>query len=154
MFLLLIGVFSYYFVVSGYRILHLKKLHIGQKPQWFDWLIAAVAIAFNSYCVCWSLMVITKGGAGMAYVALGFGGFGLLAVLNNTIVFFRPPTNKMHWWFSHMGNMLGGFIAAVTAVSATVLSFAGVWAWIWPIACGVPAIIIWSMYNRKKFSSQ
>lgn len=44
----------------------------------------------------------------------------------------------------HLGNMIGAYIATVTAVSATNLTpFIGVVAWLWPTALGVPLIWYW-----------
>src|SRR5580692_11992297 len=54
-FLLMVGFFSYYAVVRGYRILSLKKLGRGQQAKPLDWMIMAVAAVFILGLLWWGI---------------------------------------------------------------------------------------------------
>src|SRR5215831_12712253 len=41
-FLFMVGFFSYYLACAGYRRIHLKKLHLGQKPAFIDWVVSGI----------------------------------------------------------------------------------------------------------------
>jgi hypothetical protein len=69
--------------------------------------------------------------------------------------FVRKPTEKMFWWYTHLGNMIGSYIAAWTAFSVVTLPriFGNhMWLWLWPTAVGVPAIVLTTAYYKRKFS--
>jgi hypothetical protein len=69
--------------------------------------------------------------------------------------FVRKPKEKMFWWYTHLGNFIGSYIAAWTAFSVVTLPtlFGNhVWLWLWPTAVGVPAIVVTTAYYRWKFS--
>ncbi len=157
-FLLMVAVFSYYVIVSGYRSLYLKKLHKGQKPGRIDWLIAGVSILFSLGLIIWAMLVLndpTSRMTSFGYIALAFGGFGLFSTGSNLRQFFNPPKDKYHWMFSHMGGMLGGYIATLSAFSAVNFDFLPTLIrWLWPSILGIPLIIIWQRSYRKKFSAK
>ena len=60
------------------------------------------------------------------------------------ISFVRKPKEKMFWWYTHLGNFIGSYIAAWTAFSVVtlprILPHAGFVLWLWPTVIGVPAI--------------
>ena len=62
----------------------------------------------------------------------------------------------MFWWYTHLGNMIGSYIAAWTAFSVVtlpvILPHAGFFLWLWPTAVGVPAIVIMIGYYKRKFA--
>src|SRR5215211_4841763 len=68
-FLFMVGFFSYYLVVRGYRILYLKKLGAGQTATWLDWSIVAIAMIVGASLLVWSFIAR---GNGLAMVALVF----------------------------------------------------------------------------------
>lgn len=154
-FLLMVAVFSYYAIVSAYRSLYLKKLHKGQKATTLDWGLMVVAAIFSAALLGWGILLFTSansGQSGLAYVAIAFGSFGLLGVGGNLRQFLRPPKEKYHWFLSHMGGMLGGYIATVTAFAVVNLHFLPpLFRWLGPSAIGIPLIIIWQRYYRRKF---
>ena len=70
----------------------------------------------------------------------------------------RVPTHRMHWWFQHMGAMLGSCIAATTAflvVNSGRLGFQtfALAVWLTPTVIGVPTIALWTAYYRRRFST-
>lgn len=54
-------------------------------------------------------------GAAIGIAALLFGILGSNFLLRDIKNFIRPPKEKMHWWYSHIGSMGGSYIFAVTA---------------------------------------
>ncbi len=95
-----------------------------------------------------------KGQASLGLLAAGFGFGGMLVVWSELKPYIKPPQDKFDWFYSHMGNMMGGFIASVTAFSAQVMNFRpGVMQWIWPSLVRVSLIIYWIQTHRKKLNS-
>ncbi len=91
----------------------------------------------------------------LALSPVGVGvGSGILRVLRN------PKPGHMEWFYEHMGSMLGGGIAFHTAF--IVFGAQRLWAyelagplaivpWILPTVIGIPAIVVWTRYYRRKF---
>ncbi len=150
-FLLMVAVFSYYSVFQGYRTLFHKSLHLGRGIKTIDWVALAVNGLFNLAFVIWGFWHIYAGDWGFfAYLAVGFGFGGLAITRTNFKLFKTPPSDKNHWLFTHINGMVGGYIATLTAFSATTLSFLpGIVAWIWPTVIGAPLIAYWIRRYRK-----
>ena len=113
-FLLMVGFFSYYLTVRGYRVLFLKKLNEGQKPELIDWMIIIISAIFILTLLGWGFWALSLG-EGIGIAALLFGILGSNFLLRDIKNFVRPPKEKMHWWYSHIGSMGGSYISAVTA---------------------------------------
>jgi hypothetical protein len=71
-----------------------------------------------------------------------------------------PTPSRMSWWYEHMGGMLGTGVAFHTAFlvfgARRLFGLSGegllaVLPWILPTAIGIPAIVIWTNYYRRKF---
>jgi uncharacterized membrane protein len=154
-FLLLVGFFSYYLTVRGYRILYLKNLPAGQKPTVVDWLITGVAGLFILTLVGWGVTLLMAGER-MGIVALVFGGIGASFVRKDIVQFFRPPQEKMHWWYGHISSMGGSYISAVTAfivVNIRLAEFQWV-LWIVPSIVGTILIIRTIRFYKAKFNGK
>ena len=113
-FLLMVGFFSYYMTVRGYRILSLKKLDKGQKFAPLDFIIITVSAVFIFTLLVWGVWAWMHG-SGMGIVALVFGLIGLTFLANDIKTYITPPKEKMHWWYTHIASMGGSYIAAFTA---------------------------------------
>lgn len=155
-FLLMIAVFSYYSVFSAYRWKSLKKLHNrSEKPKWYDWSAVVINALFNLSFLGWGGYLLSKGiGSAFPYLALGFGFIGFRTSIKN----YRYFTNYHHvktWLFEHIGGMVGGFIATVTAFSSQVMVFMPTWLqWSWPSILGIPLISYWISMYKKKYKTQ
>ncbi|MBX2945670.1 MAG: hypothetical protein KF725_07530 [Cyclobacteriaceae bacterium] len=153
-FLLLIAVFSYYSVYVGYRALYRKQIHQGKGVTWFDWMAGSLAGLFNLSFFVWGMHHVVTGQAAFGLLSAGFGSGGLIMVYNEAKSYIKPPDDKFSWFYRHIGSMLGGFIASVTAFSAQVMHFMpGVIQWLWPSLVGVPLIIYWVRTYRKKLAT-
>ena len=129
----------------------MKQLHKGKSVRWFDWVATVLAGLFNVGFFIWGIMSINKDNLTFGILAAGFGYGGLMQVRSQIKNFVKPPTDKHQWFYNHIGNMIGGFIASVTAFSANVLTFMpGIVQWLWPSLIGVPIIVFWIRSYRKK----
>lgn len=154
LFLALVAVFSFYAAFSGYRVTKLKDLARGGNATLLDW--AAALITFTSSATL-TLFGAFKPHAvqNMGIVSIVFGLIGMRLASTEIRKFVKKPVDKMFWWYTHLGNMIGRYIAAWTAFSAVTLSdyLGPSWiVWLWPTALGVPAIILTTGYYKRKFA--
>lgn len=153
LFLALVAVFSFYFAFRGYRVLSRKRPQQGQGPKAADWLGAVLALLGGG-----ALLVLGITQPGPTWVKLGpvafvFGVLGVLLAAADIHQFLFPPKDKNFWWYSHMGGMIGSYIAAVSAFSVVNFHFLPIAVrWLWPTVIGVPAIFVWIRYYRRKFA--
>jgi len=156
LFLAMVAVFSFYAAFSGYRVLKLKDLARGGHARPIDW--AAGGLTFAS-----SLMLAVLGAfwphavQGMGVVSIVFGIVGMRLAVVQMASFVRKPKEKMFWWYTHLGNFIGSYIAAWTAFSVVTLPrlFGNhMWLWLWPTAVGVPAIALTTGYYKRKFAGK
>jgi hypothetical protein len=161
-FLAMVAVFSFYAAFYAYRILFLKTLYKGGRPQAVDWIAAGVTVATSFLLFLSGFLFPLRMGVGVIHVAghavsivsVVFGIIGIRMGVGSLLSFLRPSRDKMFWWFDHMQGMMASYIAAMTAFSAVNLSRwfgAAWWVWLWPTMLGVPMIILWSRYYKKKF---
>lgn len=157
-FLFLIAFLSYYTVFYGVRILKLKQLHKEQHPKWYDWFAGIVnALANLVFVVLGIYFGLTKGfTSGGALLSIGFGLGGLLLSYTNLRPFIVKPYKTYHWYLSHIGNMMGGYIATFTAFISTIASrFDSInpyLAFAMPALIGVPLLFYWLHKIEKKFN--
>jgi len=88
----------------------------------------------------------------LGLVPIVFGALGAVLAGNDLRRFIRPPTDPMAWWFTHMGRMLGSYIATVTAFSVVNFTFLPTaLRWLWPTVVGTPLIVLWISYYQARF---
>jgi uncharacterized membrane protein len=155
LFLALVAVFSFYLAFSAYRVLRLKDLVRGGSAKAVDW-IAAVVCFLASACLAGFGAFRPVWVQGMGVVAVVFGLIGMQAAGRQMWLFVRKPKEKMFWWYTHLGNFIGSYIAAWTAFSVVtlpnILPHAGKVLWLWPTIVGIPAIVLTTAYYRRKFA--
>jgi uncharacterized membrane protein len=152
-FLLMVGFFSYYLTVRGYRVLFLKKLSQGQKPVLIDWAIISVSAIFIIALFGWGIWALTLG-VGMGVTGIVFGTIGSVFLFQDVKSFIRPPKEKMHWWFTHIGSMAGSYISAVTAFVVVNIQLPQYnWVlWVLPTAIGSVLIARTIRKYKKQFN--
>lgn len=154
LFLALVAVFSFYLAFSGYRVLKLKNLVRGGRAEPVDWIAAGITFVASAAL---ALLGAFKPAAvqGMGIVSIVFGFIGMRAAFASMQMFVSKPKEKMFWWYTHLGNFIGSYIAAWSAFSAVTLSrvFGNAWyVWLWPTIIGVPAIVLTMAYYKRKFT--
>jgi uncharacterized membrane protein len=154
LFLAMVAVFSFYAALSGYRVLKLKDLARGGKAKPVDWIAGVLTFA-SSLLLAGLGAFDPKAIQGFGIVAIVFGLIGMRLASVQLASFVRKPKEKMFWWYTHLGNFIGSYIAAWTAFSVVTLPrlFGNhVWLWLWPTAVGVPAIVLTTAYYKRKFA--
>ena len=154
-FLALIAVFSFYFAFRGYRVLSRKRPQQGEGPRAIDWLAALLALAGSGALMALGIVQPSPTWVTLGSVAVVFGIVGSLLAGADIWRFLRPPADKNFWWYTHMGGMIGSYIAALSAFSVVNFSFLPTTVrWLWPTVIGVPLLLTWIRWYRKKFSRE
>jgi hypothetical protein len=152
-FLILVAVFSFYFAFRGYRILLRKNPERGDGARAVDWGAAVATFLASAALVVLGISQPSPLWVRLAPVAIVFGIGGGVTTGFDMVRFVRPPTERMAWWYGHMGGMLGSYIATVTAFSVVNFDFLPTVArWLWPSVVGTPLIVLWIAYYKRKFA--
>lgn len=151
-FLFCVAFFAFYLVASGYRWLWRKNPN--QKPELLDWFIHITASVFNGgLLVIGILKLVQDTGNAFGYISALFGLIGLSFCRTNIRQLLNPPKGKAAWLYNHLGGMIGGYIATVSAFSAVNMNFLpAIIQWLWPTIIGTPVIFLFISYYKKKIS--
>jgi hypothetical protein len=151
-FLALLALFSFYMAFAGYRALFRKRPDRGDKATALDWAAASITLAASIGMIVQGISASVTVGQPLGMVPMVFGALGVVLAGQDLREFRRPPSDPAAWWFSHMGGMLGSYIAAMTAFSVVNFEFLPTAVrWLWPTAVGVPLIVLWVRYYRVRF---
>lgn len=140
-FLLIIAIFSFYFVFAGWRFAR----NGGGKPMWVDW--AAVSIMAVTGLAMWIYAGVMALSGDASWVTLAL--FGAIAIALS----LADAQHHRNWSESaaqriqrHLTNMLAGTIATITAVAVVNVDIEPAWiAWITPTALITPLIVWWNI---------
>lgn len=134
LFLLLIGIFSFYQNISGYRAIKNKSL----KPTFIDWMILLIG-AVNGFYMIYTLNTIL-----IVFGAINcFMVFNDIRIYRKTLIGIEIPKNQ--WLIKHLGMMIGTYIATFTAfLVVNIHNFKPNWLiWMLPTFIGTPLIAYW-----------
>ena len=155
LFLALVAVFSFYAAFSGYRVLKLKDLPRGGSAKPVDWIAGSITF-LSSACLALFGWLRPAWVQHMGIVSIVFGLLGMRLAYAQLSSFVRKPKEKMFWWYTHLGNFIGSYIAAWTAflvtAAAPLVRGLGILPWLLPTAIGVPAIILTTAYYKRRFA--
>lgn len=155
LFLALVAVFSFYAAFSGYRITKLKDLARSGRAQAVDWFAAAFTFGASA-CLAGFGAFRPALVQHMGIVAIVFGLLGMRLAVAEIWKFVKKPKEKMFWWYTHLGNFIGSYIAAWTAFLVTNIHpqepLLSRLVWLLPTALGVPAIVATTAYYKRKFA--
>lgn len=88
-----------------------------------------------------------------------FGVGSVFVGLHDLRYWMNPAKRRMHWFFEHMGGMIGSSVGALTAFSALGgrrfgLAPFGMLSWVLPsVIMGVIAVV-WIGYYRRRFDAR
>jgi uncharacterized membrane protein len=141
-FLFAIGIFSTFFILTGYRALGFKK----PNPNLLvDKLIASVMLITGLAMFLVPLLVYKK-----LNVVLGvFGVMGIVFSVRDLKLYQHPEKLQPNWLKMHLGNMMGGYIAATTAFMVNVNVLPGIYGWFAPGLLGGIYIAFWMRKLNK-----
>lgn len=141
-FLLAVGLFSGYFVLSGKRSLKYKQLQISYK---WDFLLAFSIIATGLLMIFYPILLTKK----INLVLLIFGLAALFFGFRDYLNLKQPKQLQKKWLKLHLGKMTGAYIAALSAFLVVNNVLPGMWNWFAPSIIGVPFIISWIVKIEK-----
>lgn len=143
-FLFSIGIFSSYFLLSGYRSLRFKKL---KHSIVLDKVIAYVIVITGIAMITIPTLLYHQ----LNIILLIFGIIGILFGLRDLHLFQDQKQLKKKWLKLHLGKMTGGYISAVTAFFVVNQILINLWNWFLPGVIGSIYIAFWirKLKNRK-----
>ena len=128
-FLFIIGIFTIYLVGTADRYIKSSK----NKPLLIDWVYTLGMFVFGSIFIIWGVITLAKANA-MGAVMLVFGSIGLYSVYQDFNHYKGEVAQHNYRLFTHIGRMVGGFTATVTAVLVVNAQY---------IPLAVPAYAYW-----------
>ena len=128
-FLFIIGIFTIYLVGTADRYIKSSK----NKPLLIDWVYTLGMFVFGSIFIIWGVITLAKANA-MGAVMLVFGSIGLYSVYQDFNHYKGEVAQYNYRLFTHIGRMVGGFTATVTAVLVVNAQY---------IPLAVPAFAYW-----------
>lgn len=135
-FLFSIGIFSSYFLISGYRSLRFKN---KETPLNWDRLLAWVIIFTGFGMITFPIYFY-----GVIHIVLTvFGVASILFGYQDLRLFRNRERLQKSWLTAHLGKMMGGYISAVTAFVVVNELLPGIWAWFGPSIPGTVFIVYW-----------
>ncbi|TGE20276.1 hypothetical protein E5K00_19915 [Hymenobacter aquaticus] len=149
-FLLLTGIFSLYLAWFGYRSVYHKRLSRGEaRAGLFDWAGVGIGTAVFAGTLLYGLLNLQTNP-----VPVVFGGIGLMTTLRQARAFRRVgPWPAGQWLLNHISGFVGSYIAAVSAFSATTLTFIPFpLNFLWPTLVMVPPMIWVQRRYKKQFA--
>lgn len=169
-FLFGITVLTLYSVVTGYRALRRKRPTVtGQRPTWFDWSFASMALLMGSGLFGWGVATLFGFTAAliptaerlviiMGVLPIVFGLSIGQSALTDLRLYRNAPTDRNWWWYYHMERMVGSYIGLFTALMVQQVGprMPGSVAWIvWvaPSLIGTILLTRWIASYRRKFAS-
>jgi len=141
-FLFAIGVFSSYFLLCGYRSLRFKRASVSLR---FDKFLAYGIIVTGILMIAYPLISSGK----LNIVLAVFGGASLIFGIRDLRLFRDLKRLRKSWLKLHLGKMMGGYIAAVSAFFVVNQVLPGLWNWFTPGVIGGAYITYWMLKLNK-----
>ncbi|QGK72962.1 DUF2306 domain-containing protein [Flavobacterium sp. SLB02] len=146
-FLFAIGIFSSYFIVTGYRALRFKNKNISLKT---DKIISLVMIFTAILMILYNPIVHQK----LNIVLTVLGIVGLIFSTRDLILYKNTDQLNKVWLKLHLGKMIGGYISATTAFVVVNNFFSSFYGWFVPGTIGGFYIIYWIKKLNKQQQAQ
>ncbi|MFY1832227.1 hypothetical protein ACN47A_40400 [Myxococcus fulvus] len=149
LFFIYISVLSGTSASMGVRVLRTRSRTTAHRNP-YDLGMSALTLVLGLFTAAWGLAVSMP-------LLWGFSLVGIVLGASSLRYWLRPPQTRMHWWFEHMGAMVGSGIATLTAVlvvNARHLGIDGMQlaVFLGPTVVGVTGLKLWERYYLKKFA--
>jgi uncharacterized membrane protein len=150
-FLFMVAIFSYQMAVTGRRALRYKTQKDLKQVATLDRLIVVVSAISDLMLVAYGSHLLITRSSYIGIVGIAFGLIGLQLIYQTYKRLSGTRFNKSAWLFEHIGNMIGGYIAAVTAfLVVNIKTDYPVLLWLAPTVAGGGLIAYFiSHYKRK-----
>jgi len=140
-FLFAVGIFSLYLVFTGWRAAMVRE----GRPRLLDHAGGAVMALAGLGMLGWGAQGLLAGSGAQPVILLAFGSIGLTMALADWRDWVRGPLTGKDRIARHLGRMLGGMIATITAAGVVNLSFLpDLVVWLGPTALITPMIFWWT----------
>lgn len=142
-FLFSIGIFSSYFIITGYRAIRFKNSNLNLRT---DRITSWIMISTGVLMLFYNPIVNQK-------INIVLTAFGIIGVFFSTRdLMLYKNTNKLNqvWLKLHLGKMSGGYIAATTAFIVVNDFFFSFYGWFIPGTIGGFFILYWIRKLNKK----
>ncbi|MDZ4822677.1 MAG: hypothetical protein SH856_04395 [Flavobacteriales bacterium] len=152
LFLFIIAVFSIYLVTSGFRLARLKN----NPARMFDTVMCIGGVITGLGLLGLAAWLFTVDYTSLAIISMVFGGIQCWSGVEDYNYFARGKRHKvygkMSWLFSHLGRMIGSYIAATTAFLVNAVHVGPmVLRWLAPTVVGSFVIVGFVRHFRKKY---
>jgi uncharacterized membrane protein len=140
-FLFAVGIFSLYLVFTGWRAAMVRD----GRPRKLDHAGGAVMALTGLGMLGWGAQGVLAGNGAAPVILLAFGSIGLTMALADWRDWARGPVTGKERIARHLGRMLGGTIATITAAGVVNLGFLpDLVVWLGPTAIITPVIFWWT----------
>ncbi|RDC68050.1 DUF2306 domain-containing protein [Rhodovulum sp. 12E13] len=140
-FLFAVGVFTLYLVFTGWRAAMMRD----GRPRRLDHAGGAVMAVAGVAMLGWGAQGMLTGSGAQPVILLVFGSIGLTLALADWRDWARGPIAAKARIARHLGRMLGGTIATITAAGVVNLGFLpDLMVWLGPTALITPVIFLWT----------
>ncbi len=141
LFLLVIAIFSFYLVFTGWRAALLRQ----GRPQWADQLAGGVMALTGAAMLGLGALGLAGAGGAQPVILLVFGSIGLTMALSDWRDWRAGPVTGRARISRHLTRMLAGTIATITAAAVVNLTFLpDLVTWLGPTALITPLIFWWN----------
>ncbi len=153
-FLFVVGLFSVYLVLSGYRALRFKRVGKMADVRWdkvISWSMAVIAVAMIGYGINLIFNSLTMG-----WVLIIFGTIGLLNAINDLKAMRDLKLLRKKYLRLHIAKISGAYIAGFTAFFVRYSVLPSLLSWLLPSVFGVVFISYWMRKTRlgKKITAE
>lgn len=150
LFLLVVGIFSFYLTFTGYRTTKVKN----QAPQLIDKLVTGLMLVTTVAIVFLNIYFWNNGKQNLTIILSIFGTIGGTLALADVWRYFKGYDHPREWLLAHLGRMCGAYIATFTAFAVTNLTafFPKMLLWTLPPIAGALTIQLATAYYRKQYN--
>jgi len=155
-FLFCVGFFTYYFCITAYRALRLKKIHLGQEIPKFDWALEVLFGLMHIGFVVFAVLLLLSKKTEYGVICLVFGLLGINGNYTTIKRLRRKVVYKNYWLLAHIGGMLGSYIGALTAFLVNnykLVPLPPIALWLGPTVLIVP-LIVYEISKQKARSTK